>query len=476
MREGFPVAAHLLQRALAEPGLESRQEVNILCELAWMAHQRGDNREAARHAEAGLVLAEQLADPPTLVIALAAVAQIVFARTGAIRHDLLVRALELERSLDGEGYSASGWWTWHAGLPMRLSPSRVTLALLLGRSDYHDESRGHWKTLTAEARERADPDVVRCLFHRAQMEMTAGAWGTAAQLCDEAIQITREIGLEVIESLCLSIFAEIDAYSGETEKARRAIPELLRFAEAGMFRWAAFRLRTALAVLELSYDDAAAAVTYAAPLLDVEDLDAALAQLAGSVGIEALLAAGDLGRARQLLAQIDRRAADGDTALRALVLRCRGLILGSEGEFEPAIASLEEAAVAPDPPMGVNPFELARTLFALGRVQRRAKRRRDARASLERAVALFEELKARVWAENARGELARLGGRAPSGELTASERRLAELVANGRSNKEAAAALFVTPKTVETTLSRIYAKLGIHSRGELVRHLREMKL
>ena len=97
---------------------------------------------------------------------------------------------------------------------MRLSPSRVTLALLLGRSDRHDESRALWRALTAEATERADPDVVRCLFHRAQTEMTAGAWDTAAQLCDEAIQLTRQIGLEVFEPLCLSILAEIDAYRG----------------------------------------------------------------------------------------------------------------------------------------------------------------------------------------------------------------------------------------------------------------------
>jgi DNA-binding CsgD family transcriptional regulator len=82
-----------------------------------------------------------------------------------------------------------------------------------------------------------------------------------------------------------------------------------------------------------------------------------------------------------------------------------------------------------------------------------------------------------LWAEKARAELARIGGRASSGSaLTASERRLAEFVAEGRSNKEVAAAMFVTPKTVETKLSRIYAKLGIHSRAELARHLADSKL
>src|SRR6185437_2849641 len=165
-------------------------------------------------ADAGLALAERLADPATLAMALAAVAQETFARTGRVRHDLLDRALALERALDGDGYAAARWsmWTWHAGLPMRLSPARVTLALLLGRSDHHDESRALWTALTEEARARADPDVVRCLFHRAQMEMASGDWDRAAELCHEAIHLTRQIGLELFEPLCLSILAEIDAY------------------------------------------------------------------------------------------------------------------------------------------------------------------------------------------------------------------------------------------------------------------------
>jgi len=230
MAEGFPVAMSFLSRALAEPDLEPSQEVNILCELAWMAYMRGDNREGSRYADAGLALAEQLADPATLAIALAAVAQNRFALTGRIRHDLLDRALELERTLDGGRYAAARrpTWTWHVALPVRLSPSRVTLAVLLGRSDRHDESRALWKALTVEAAERADPDVVRCLFFRAQTETASGAWETAAQLCDEAIQLARQIGLEVFEPLCLSILADIDAYRVRPRKRAQRSPNCSR--------------------------------------------------------------------------------------------------------------------------------------------------------------------------------------------------------------------------------------------------------
>jgi DNA-binding NarL/FixJ family response regulator len=301
------------------------------------------------------------------------------------------------------------------------------------------------------------------------MEMTAGTWNTAAQLCDEAMHL----GLEVFEPLCQSILAEIDAYRGETEEARRAIPELLEFCETAMFRWAAVRLRIALAVLELSYDGAGASWRHLAPLLhDVEEMDVYLAQVAGSAGIEALIATGDLRRAERLLVLIEQRAADGDTALRPLVLRCRGLLLASRGDGEGAIESLEAAALAPDPPQGTNPFELARTLLALGTIQRRMQQKRAARGSLDRAAEIFERLGARRWLEKTRSELRRIGGRTASdGELSETERLIVELVVAGRRNREVAAELRLSPNTVAWNLSKIYRKLGVSSRTELAAHV-----
>jgi DNA-binding NarL/FixJ family response regulator len=112
----------------------------------------------------------------------------------------------------------------------------------------------------------------------------------------------------------------------------------------------------------------------------------------------------------------------------------------------------------------------ARALLALGAVQRRARRKRAARDALNQALALFSQLSSAVWAERTRRELARIGGRTPSGSgLTTSEQRVAALVARGRTNKEVAAELFVTVNTVETTLRRVYTKLGVRSRTELAR-------
>src|SRR4029453_17522998 len=115
------------------------------------------------------------------------------------------------------------------------------------------------------------------------------------------------------------------------------------------------------------------------------------------------------------------------------------------------------------------PFECARTELVLGQIQRRQRKRDAESATLQKSLAAFEALAASLWAQRARAEMDRASGLRKRAELTASERRVAELAATGATNREMAAALFISPKTVETNLSRIYRKLDIHSRAELGR-------
>ena len=127
--------------------------------------------------------------------------------------------------------------------------------------------------------------------------------------------------------------------------------------------------------------------------------------------------------------------------------------------FRGARASIE-AALAAHARLH-EPFELARTHLDQGSIERRAKQKAEARAAIGRAEALFAELGARLWLETARRELARTGlTRSLDRELTPTELRVAELAATGAQNKEIAGALFVSVKTVEANLSRVYAKLG----------------
>jgi DNA-binding NarL/FixJ family response regulator len=118
------------------------------------------------------------------------------------------------------------------------------------------------------------------------------------------------------------------------------------------------------------------------------------------------------------------------------------------------------------------PLEHGRAVLVLGLVARRAKRRGAAREALESAVGIFDAIPAPLWAQRARAELGRIGGRRGSaGELTPSEQRVADLAVAGKKNREIAAELFITVHTVEKTLTRAYAKLGVRSRTELARRL-----
>jgi DNA-binding CsgD family transcriptional regulator len=155
----------------------------------------------------------------------------------------------------------------------------------------------------------------------------------------------------------------------------------------------------------------------------------------------------------------------------AVLARSSGLLRAARGDLEGAFASFEDALR--EHASTEEPFQHARTLLALGATQRRAKRRAAARATLEEALAAFERLAAPLWADKARADLGRIGGRAASrGDLTENERRIAELVAEGHTNREVAVALFVSEHTVEGALTRVYRKLGVRSRGELAVRLR----
>ena len=134
--------------------------------------------------------------------------------------------------------------------------------------------------------------------------------------------------------------------------------------------------------------------------------------------------------------------------------------------LEEAESGLERAQAAT-----TLPLQRGRTLLALGSVQRQLRRRAAAHQTLRAALTTFDELGARLWAARAAEELARIGGRpSPAGDgLSETERLIADLVAEGRTNKEVAAALSLSPKTVEWNLTKVYAKLGVHSRTELAR-------
>jgi DNA-binding CsgD family transcriptional regulator len=232
---------------------------------------------------------------------------------------------------------------------------------------------------------------------------------------------------------------------------------------------------SALGLLELSLEHPDAAHRILGPL--VERLEQGGVREPGSARfvpdeIEALIALDKLPEAQSILDRLEHRARRLDRAsVIAVAGRCRGMLSAARGDTQAALIALERALE--DHERVPMPFERGRTLLALGRTRRRAKLKRAAREALEESVTAFEAIGAHLWSRVARAELARVGGRRPSsGSLTPTERRIAELVADGHTDREVAAALFVTPKTVSTGLSRIYRKVGVHSRTSLAARLR----
>jgi DNA-binding CsgD family transcriptional regulator len=151
-----------------------------------------------------------------------------------------------------------------------------------------------------------------------------------------------------------------------------------------------------------------------------------------------------------------------------LVMACRGraLLSAARGDLGASYQELEQALMLHDR-LG-EPFERARTLLVLGTVHRRDRKKRAARDALEGALEVFDRLGATLWSARARVELERIGGRAATTQdLTPTEQRIADLIASGLSYRETADALFISPKTVQWNLSKIYRKLGIRSRTEL---------
>ncbi len=192
--------------------------------------------------------------------------------------------------------------------------------------------------------------------------------------------------------------------------------------------------------------------------------------------IEARIGMGDLDGARDSPVEFQEQGrANGRPWALATAARCEGLLLAAQGEAAAASPVFERALAEHHQRWAT--AQLGRTLLAKGGVERRAKQKSTARESLGGALEIFDDLGARIWAERARAELARTGGRTRASDaLTPTERRIAELVAQGGTNKEVAAAAFVSVKTVEANLSRIYAKLGVRSRVALAHHFAEERV
>ncbi len=442
----------LCLQAVAEAGSDPLEAEGhqLAAEMSMLS---GDVPHALEHARRAVELAERAGETALLIESLGTLCHYE-TYTGSITPDLLEGALELERA---------------APRPSNNYSPREILGLRLMYADRLDDARDLLEASldwTAEIGDELDRNSL--LIHLTQLECRAGRLSRAAEHAKEAHAISEQTGGWALAAPLFSVSLAA-AYSGDVGAAREAGERGLSIAESGQS--GVFRVlnQWALGFLALSLGETQEAVRL---LHDLPDEVEAMGYRNPGVrpvhadAIEARIATGDL-EVEHLVERLERRgrALDNPWA-QATAARCRGLMLEARGDADAASEELERALAYQDRSPQV--LERGRTLLALGALQRRAKRRRDARTTLQAALDVFEEIGAGLWAQRARAELARIGGRTSSGtDLTGSERRVAELVASGMTNREVAEALFLSEHTVESHLSAAYRKLGVRSRTEL---------
>ena len=459
--EGWLEASELLHRARFEAGGDRGLAALIERDLGMVRMQHGELARSRSHFQTALDLARNVGD--ALLIA-------------ETRIDLATVEFQMGVGNPEEARDVLG--------PLRTETSAHIPTFLHHRlyfvtwSKYSDDfaaARAAVVALIAELRERNEEGLLApALFQAGELECWAGNLDLAARYALEVHEVAERAAQPIMQTRQLYLDALVDAYRGRADAARDAATTGLALAdESGDLRLMA-RQHATLGFLELSLGDAAAAHKQLARARTI-----ALRAGYGEPGmlrfaadaVEALIALGDLDSAREQLRELEEqgRRLDRGWAI-AAAGRCRGLLAAASGDLDSAVAALVAASDVQE--RLETPVELGRTLLGLGIVHRRAKRKRAAREALDRALTIFEHVGAPLWVDRTRSELARIGGRAPTPDgLTPTEQQVARLVAAGHTNREVAETLFISAKTVEKHLTRIYEKVGVHSRRELAREL-----
>jgi DNA-binding CsgD family transcriptional regulator len=459
-RSSFPRMAEFAAQALDAAGDDQRLRAEIHLDLAFCSANMGDFPGAVPHARAAVEGAEHVGQDALLADALSVLTMAEFLSGWGFSEERMATALAREDP--------------HRARPLFTQPSLVEGLLLLwtARCDRSIEVLDALRTRMTELGQESGLPIVA--IYLVWASVWKGNFAAAKRYGDESRQMAALLDDLMATAIALSASALARAHVGEVEEARAEAREALQAFDRLEWIPGTIWPLWALGFLELSVGDPVAAHAALGPLADT--------LLAMGLGdpvlgvflpdeIEALVSLGELDRAEQLVEPIERRGRELDRpwAL-AVAARSRGLIAAARGDLSAAVASIDEALAQLD--RTELPFERARTLLVLGQLRRRGKQRAQARGALTAALALFEEMGAPLWADKARAELARVGRRtAASDELTATERRLAELAAAGLTNREVAERAFVTVKTVEANLTRVYRKLGVRSRTALARAL-----
>ena len=366
-----------------------------------------------------------------------------------------------------------------AGLPPEMLVSQVDnvphvarIAFCVSLTDEFDASDAMYEAVLQATRKLGLFNVLAwTLGTHGFSQLRRGRWSAARAAMYESLSLARDMARELEVAQCLSVVALAEAYRGEAELCRQQCQEGLGILEGGAAAAPEIGLHYALGVLELGLRDLPKAIAALEASRRICERTGILEMGNWQCWVElaeAYTRAGRIDEAAEVVRMIEWHAARTERPIiRAFAARCRGFNATSDytADFEEA---LHWHAVS------LRPFELARTQLCYGERLRRDKKKSAARQQLERAWVTFQELGAVPWAQQAEAELAAVGvtvagdtGDARTALLTPQELQVAMAVAGGATNREAAEQLFLSSKTIEYHLSRVFRKLDIDARGKL---------
>ena len=453
----FMDALELARSALGAAGDDAGLCTGIELDIAFCSMCVGDFAGALAHTTAAVAPGEKTVVPDgAFAEALAGLAIAEFMAGRGVDEERLQRALALEDPL-------------RVG-PLEMRP-RFVYALLRLFTGNLDESFEILFTLRSEALERGQESSIPFLsLYLVLVSVWRGDLEGGARFAAECREVATLIDEPVALGLSLTVNALVDAYRGPSDRVRREAEEALTLFQQS--QWVLYTIWPlwVLGFVELSLGDISRTDLFLRPLSEMvtaAPLGDPILGLFLPDEIEALIALGELDAATKYLEWLERGGEEQDRpwAL-ATAGRCRGVLEAALGDSLAGLDALEGALAEHERlPM---PFERARTLLMKGVLHRRRKEKRLADRTLREALSIFESLGTPSWADRARAELGRVGlrPRAP-GSLTDTERRVAELAATGKTNREVADLMFISPRTVGNVLGRVYKKLGIGSRAEL---------
>ena len=345
-------------------------------------------------------------------------------------------------------------------------------SLLKFADDLDGSRRGLMATRAAVIEEGDDSSMPFVLGHLVQVELWAGRWDDAVAVAREHLTHARRTGQDAQRRQAEYNLAIVAAHRGDEAAASEFAASLAAEARASGDLWDEMVAENVLGFVAFcreEHEEAVAHFEIGRRNADAIGLREPLRVRSRTDHVESLIAIGERERAEVLLDEYDRRARAVDRASAiAAVERCRAVLAAVRGQHHEAVRASVRSLAEFDRLGGMFAFERARSLLVAGRVLRRTKQKGAAQQRLLEAGDTFAALGAKRFVDQVQIELGRSGlsPRAPT-ELTPGERRVAELAARGLTTRQVADMAFVSPKTVEANLTRVYRKLGLSSRAEL---------